>query len=32
MIEESQGSQDNLRAILLARAKAKEETRAQTDQ
>src|SRR5262249_9293819 len=30
-IEESQGSQDNLRAILLARAKAKEEARAQAD-
>jgi hypothetical protein len=31
MIEESQGPQDNLRAILLARAKAKEEARAQAD-
>lgn len=31
-IEEAQGPQDNLRAILLARAKAKEEARAQADQ
>jgi hypothetical protein len=31
-IEEFQGSQDNLRAILLARAKAKEEARAQAGQ
>jgi hypothetical protein len=31
-IEEFQGSQGNLRAILLARAKAKEEERAQTGQ
>jgi hypothetical protein len=31
-IEEVQGSQDNLRAILLARAKAKEEARAQAGQ
>lgn len=30
-IEELQGSQGNLRAILLARAKAKEEARAQAD-
>jgi hypothetical protein len=32
MIEESQGPQGNLRAILLARAKAKEEARAQAGQ
>jgi uncharacterized protein (DUF433 family) len=32
IIEESQGPQDNLRAILMARAKAKEEARAQTGQ
>lgn len=32
MIEESQGSQDGLRAILLARAKVKEEERAQAGQ
>ncbi len=32
VIERSQGSQDNLRALLLARAKAKEETRAETGQ
>lgn len=31
-IEESQGSQGDLRAILLARAKAKEEARAQAGQ
>jgi hypothetical protein len=32
MIEESQDPQDNLRAILLARAKAKEQVRAQDGQ
>lgn len=32
MIEEAQGPQGNFRAILLARAKAKEEGRAQTGQ
>jgi len=31
-IEEAQGPQGNLRAVLLARAKAKEEARAQTGQ
>jgi Protein of unknown function (DUF433) len=31
-IEEVQGPQDNLRALLLARAKAKEEKRAETGQ
>jgi len=31
-VEESQGAQGNLRAILLARAKAKEEARAQAGQ
>ncbi len=32
IIEESQGTQDNLRAILMARTKAKEEARAQAGQ
>jgi hypothetical protein len=32
LIEESQGSQDNLRALLLARAKAKEQARVQAGQ
>lgn len=32
LLEKFQGTQDNLRAILLARAKAKEEARVQTTQ